>query len=90
MAVQWGHYATAEASPGTTASTDVAKFLAGSSGANYLTKSTLSSAIDPPAAGELMGFKLRVWSSGSNTAGSDMQVHGLQIRYRAAGLGTAT
>jgi hypothetical protein len=90
MAIQWGHYASGEASPATTASTDVAKFIAGSSGANYLTKSTLSSAIDPPSAGELMGFKIRVWSSGSATTGSDMQVHGLQLRYRAAGLGTAT
>lgn len=90
MALQWGHYAAGEASPATTASTDVAKFIAASSGANYMTKSTLTSSVDPPSAGEMMGFKLRVWSSGSATTGSDMQVHGLQIRYRANKLGTAT
>jgi len=90
LALQWSHYASGEATPGTTASTDVAKFIAGSSGANFVTRSSITTAMDPPAANDLMGLKLRVWSAGSSTTGSDMQVHGITLRYRANILGTAT
>jgi len=90
LALKWEMYGDGEATAGTSGSIDHTKFDASASDANAVEVSTMSSAVDPPAAGDLMGFMFRYQSAGSSTTGSDFQFHGLRLRYRAAALGTAT
>ena len=90
FSLKWRHYGDGEATAGTTGSTAEAKFTANASDANVIEVSTISTAVDPPAVGDLMGFNFIYQASGSSTTGSDFQLHGLTIRYTANKLGAAT